>query len=129
MPPRDLCDINPVYRPVFFNSYLNLFVSNQYLVGYSFHLLEESTMTDEEYNEHAAIPSAFDVPDDNILVRVSPIASPVYYTDEEMVYDSDASTCSEDSVIDMIVPAFLVIGVGMVYGCGTAEDPYDLTNA
>ena len=137
MPPRDLWDINPVYRQDFFSGYLHFFVSNEDVLGYPFHLVEESTMSDEEYNEHIAIPSAFDVEEEDILV----VHGIGYYTDEEMVFVSDAdddSTCHSDdgSVIDMtleeldaVLGAFIVPGVGMVRGNGTLEDPYDLTNA
>ena len=125
MPPRDLWDINPVYRQDFFSGYLHFFVSNQDLIGYPFHLVEVSTMSEEEYNEHVAIPSAFDVEEEDIVV----VHGIEYYTDEEMVFVSDAdddSTCYSD---EGSAVAFIVPGVGMVRGSGTLEDPYDLTNA
>lgn len=143
MPPREQWDSNPVYQSSFFDSYVDFFVSNQDLIGYPLELVDPSTMTEEEYNDHVAIPSAFDVP-----------STPEYYTDEEMVYVSDAeddddfeteeidssgsdasSTVTmtivneDDEVIREFMEAYdmMISEMGGVNGSGTMDDPYDLT--
>lgn len=141
MPPHDQWDSNPVFQNAFFNSYVDLFVSYQDLIGYPQELIEESTMTEQEYNDIIAIPSAFDVhPDDIVVSEVME-----YYTDEEMVYMSDAEdnqTGSEggnmmditildedDEIIRGFIAAYdvMIASMGGVPGSGTRDDPYDLT--
>jgi hypothetical protein len=118
MPPRDLWDANPVFQNEWFRYYLDLFVSHPELIGIPRDFLEDSEMTDEEYNEIVAEPTAFDF---------------------EEYMEETVSDCSDDEEgVPMVWIAYQnymaeyearimeLIG-GDVPGSGTEDDPYDLT--
>ena len=116
MPPRDLYDSNPVYRREFFHYYLEqLFVSNPEVFGMPMHMIEDSELTEAEYNELVARESPWDIEIDSDVGTVALMmdvdsGSDDGFEREELGGDSD----SEASTVDLTT-------------LGTRENPIDLT--